>query len=295
MTRILGVHGVGNYRPGETAQQASDNLAAAWRNALGDTPEPAGTHGDRTRDGGPDDRRDHNLAVAYYAHLLRPPTPHQGGPTGLDGLDALEQRMVRDWLAELLPRGGVPAGPGTWPLRQAVSWLARTRFPGRAGVEWFVATFFREVATYLREEGGPVRGAVRGEVAAAIAAHRPEVVVAHSLGSVVAYEALWAYPETPVELLVTVGSPLALPHAVFPRLDPAPLGARGKRPPGVRRWVNLADPGDIVAVPPRGVGHRFDGVAVDEHTVIHAFDFHRVRNYLRAPRVREAVLDLPRG
>ncbi|GLZ38743.1 hypothetical protein Acsp05_23670 [Actinokineospora sp. NBRC 105648] len=44
-----------------------------------------------------------------------------------------------------------------------------------------------------------------------IQAHQPDVVIAHSLGSVVAYEALWNSGAT-VDLLITLGSPLALPN-----------------------------------------------------------------------------------
>ena len=45
------------------------------------------------------------------------------------------------------------------------------------------------------------------------------VVVAHSLGSVVAYETLCAHPEFPVRTLITLGSPLGTP-ALLPRLVP---------------------------------------------------------------------------
>jgi pimeloyl-ACP methyl ester carboxylesterase len=114
----------------------------------------------------------------------------------------------------------------------------------------------------------------------AVVEHRPDIVIAHSLGSVVAYEALWAHQDTPVDLLITIGSPLALPHAVFPRLSPAPEQGKGARPPAVRQWINIADPGDLVAIPPKGVARQFTGVDRDEHTAIHAFDFHFVRNYL---------------
>ncbi|MBB6547170.1 hypothetical protein [Nonomuraea rubra] len=61
--------------------------------------------------------------------------------------------------------------------------------------------------------------------------------MAHSLGSVVVYEVLWAHPDLRVNRLVTLGSPLGMPGVVFDRLDPAP-GQRGSRPPGVSEWVN---------------------------------------------------------
>ncbi|MGH8909608.1 MAG: hypothetical protein ACRD0K_24740 [Egibacteraceae bacterium] len=115
-----------------------------------------------------------------------------------------------------------------------------------------------------------------------IAVHRPRIVIAHSLGSVVAYEALWARPDPHVELLITLGSPLAMPDVVFDRLDPAPNGGRGARPPGVARWVNLADPGDLIAIP-RPLTRRFARVDADDERSIHAFAFHRVARYLACP------------
>ncbi|MFJ9886527.1 serine peptidase [Streptomyces sp. NPDC091287] len=290
MTRVVGVHGIGNYRPGESAREAAVRLAAIWDTAL-DRGHTAAGHD------GPARRAPRDMRVAYYADLLHA-AGRQSGPADLESLDGFERELLDAWLAELPLPGNTAAGRATWAPRQAVSWLARTRFPGRTVTEWFVATFVREVATYLRADAG-VRDAVRDHVARVIDEHRADVVIAHSLGSVVAYEALWRHQHLTVPSLITLGSPLALPHAVLHRLDPAPVpsGApgssglpQGARPPGVRHWTNLADPGDIVAIPPRGVGRHFDRVDVDEHTVINAFDFHTVRNYLASPLVARALL-----
>ncbi|MER7584347.1 hypothetical protein [Kitasatospora sp. NPDC097691] len=79
------------------------------------------------------------------------------------------------------------------------------------------------------------------------------VVVAHSLGSVVAYEALCALPGHQVRALVTIGSPLGIPNLVVSRLQPAPVrdgkAVRGAWPGGDQlEWTNLADLGDVVAL-----------------------------------------------
>jgi hypothetical protein len=75
------------------------------------------------------------------------------------------------------------------------------------------------------------------------------VVVAHSLGSVVAYEALCAMADHQVRALVTLGSPLGIANLVFDRLDPAPLDGRGQWPgsDGLA-WTNVIDSGDVVAL-----------------------------------------------
>lgn len=75
---------------------------------------------------------------------------------------------------------------------------------------------------------------------------RPLVVVAHSLGTVVAYEALHQYPGQ-VALLVTLGSPLATGAAVLQRVRPRPA----RTPEAVERWINFWDRDDIVVARPK--------------------------------------------
>ncbi|MFC8660589.1 hypothetical protein [Streptomyces sp. NPDC057199] len=277
MIQVVGVHGVGNYRPGYSLDQAGDVLARIWAKALGSAiPAAKGT--------------DPPIAVAYYADLLQ--RPGRQGNGHLDSLDAFELALAEEWLQEIAIPDAVSAGKATAPLRQALAWVASSRKMGRPIVEWFVATFFREVASYLRDEDGAIRTAARARVADAIATHQPQVVIAHSLGSIVAYETLWADPGLTVDLLVTLGSPLALPHAVFHRLQPPPEAGRGCKPPGVRRWVNLADLGDLVALPPGGLERQFDGVERNRPKAqsIHVFDFHKAANYLATPELH-ALLD----
>jgi hypothetical protein len=85
-------------------------------------------------------------------------------------------------------------------------------------------------------------------VIAAFVHRQPRVVIAHSFGAIPAFEALHAAPHVRVECLMTIGAPLAVPGAVFDRLHPAPIDGVGARPPGVHRWVNVADMGDPFTV-----------------------------------------------
>ncbi|MFI6961645.1 hypothetical protein [Streptomyces sp. NPDC050255] len=52
----------------------------------------------------------------------------------------------------------------------------------------------------------------------------------------------------------------------------------------MRRWVNLCDHGDIVAVP-RPLKQRFPSVDLDLTDSIAPFDFHRAAPYLRSAAV----------
>jgi hypothetical protein len=260
MTTVVGVHGIGNFgyftRNGRAADRAAAVLGQEWAEALG-RPE---------------------VHVAFYAHHL-----HRGAPQGDDDPLLLEpeaQEMLCTWIERLNP--AVAQGPRTARVRQAVDWLTR-RYGPAARV--FAIAFCREVHTYLAKPDSPRRAAVRNEVAAVIAERRPSVVVAHSLGSVVAYETLWHHPGPPIDLLITVGSPLAMPGVVLERLRPT----SNSRPPGVRRWVNVADAGDLVAVPRGGLGARFAEVQDEDDVTIGPWDFHTARGYLRTPEVRALI------
>jgi pimeloyl-ACP methyl ester carboxylesterase len=72
------------------------------------------------------------------------------------------------------------------------------------------------------------------------------VLVAHSLGSVLAYIALTNHPEWAIDTFVTIGSPLASPMMAS-LIDGAAEGGRGVWPSGVRRWVNVRAVGDRAA------------------------------------------------
>ena len=105
-----------------------------------------------------------------------------------------------------------------------------------------------QVARYLsRHEARAALGsAVRSRVLEGLDPARPLVMVSHSLGTVVAYEALHEY-RGPVALWVTLGSPLALGGVVLQRLVPRPPSC----PEEVRVWHNFWDRNDIVVGRPR--------------------------------------------
>ncbi len=100
----------------------------------------------------------------------------------------------------------------------------------------------RQVTRYLTEPA--IRAHAVGQVLEHITAST-RVVIGHSLGSVVAYEALSTLPPTPrLPLLITLGSPLGL-SAINRRLGQPP-----GYPAAIRKWVNIAAPDDIVAARP---------------------------------------------
>ena len=270
MTGIVGVHGVGNYVPGQPAEKVAIRRSADWATSvtagLGMRPDAL------------------DLTIAYYAPLLhaKDPVPQAGvldPDQALNALDPDTNALVSSWLRALDLPGVTVQGRLAVPLRHAVS-VAADRFGlnGRL-TKLFVAVCFPEVACYLAAEDTAARTQARENVAATIAERCARIVIAHSLGTVVAYEALHAHPDLQVDLLVTLGSPLALPGAVFQRLQPPPSTGTGPRPANVKRWVNISDYGDPVAIL-RPFKTYFPGVDLDLTESVGLFDFHRAARYL---------------
>ena len=81
-----------------------------------------------------------------------------------------------------------------------------------------------------------------------------------------------------------MGSPLGMPGVIFEKLRPAPTDGLGAKPPGVTRWVNIADPGDFVAVP-RHLHRLFQGITSDLEASIGVLQFHKAAAYLASPAV----------
>ena len=278
---VAGVHGIWNYgyqrKAGGDLAAAIQAIGADWRGWLGQglgdfdvtIPVPS------------------QLPVAYYADCL-----FRGvgmGATEPAGLSPFGQRLFVSWVAELRASeqlaASVSEGGLTLPLRESANWL--TEHCG-SYAQRIVTACVDELATYFDPVHGDRREAVRARVADVIRRERPTVLLAHSLGSVVAYEALCADRNLAVELFVTLGSPLAVRHVVFDRLSPMPAG-RGIRPPGAGQWVNIADRGDPVAVPRRKLPERFDGVDRDHETTISRVDPHMAKSYLRCAEVAREV------
>ncbi|MFD6329461.1 serine peptidase [Streptomyces niveus] len=277
MSRIVVVHGVRNYKKGLTQEEAATKLAGRWQEYLA-----AGY-----KDGGLDHLKVPAITAAYYAHTLRN-AEGQGAVDGLDQLSPAQQQALGEWLRVV----GMPTDPaegqswGGMPVRQAIDLVARRRgLPARLLGRIAVA-LMPEVYSYLASPDR--RRRAREEVARTIEHSGAKVVVAHSLGSVVTYEALHAHPGLGVEVLVTVGSPLGVPGAVFDMLDPAPdTSGNGTRPPGIRHWANIAEAGDLVALP-RRLGDRFP---VDSHHEAHmsTVDFHTLDTYLASGLTASAL------
>lgn len=173
-----------------------------------------------------------------------------------------------------------PRAPWNWEWVQAIGRAVDDRAPAVANLTMWQMT--RDVRTYLSRR--KVRRAVHDIVGPPLEGERC-VVVAHSLGSVVAY---WLLTEmgsdSSVPLLVTAGSPLG-GESVKRRL-PSPLGM----PAGVEAWLNVSDPRDPVAIHGELGGSTFPA-DIDNFSDIDnkAHGPHSIVGYLSDPRVATRI------
>jgi hypothetical protein len=208
------VQGVGHQFGGE------NTLRAAWLPALKDGLARA-------------DQRfasDDDLGCAFYGNLFRPEGKPAINPPldASDVADEWEQEQLELWWREAARVDPSVHGPDAdtklstpYIVHDA---LSHSRF--FAGLAESALIFdLKQVRRYLDDP--EVRRAARVSIERAIG---PEttVIIAHSLGSIVAYEALCDHPAWPVHTFVTIGSPLGIRNLIFEKLQPIPSRGRGR-------------------------------------------------------------------
>lgn len=149
-------------------------------------------------------------------------------------------------MAEVAGAEVIERGPLNWEWTQSILRAIDRYVPYGSGASIALAT--NDVYHYLKNPG--LRMQIDQGVAAALAADRETVVVAHSLGTVVAYNLLsalggergWRVP-----LLVTLGSPLGIKE-----IRKTLRGVSGplRCPPCAGAWFNAMDQRDVVALYP---------------------------------------------
>jgi len=143
-----------------------------------------------------------------------------------------------------------------------------------------------DVSIYLQHQ--VVAKRVNEFVALAIGA-QPCVVVAHSLGSIVAYRVLRELGMgAQVRRLITLGSPLGL-HTVRKLLSPPARTFPG----GTISWFNALDSADIVALHPLDEITWPISPAIENHASVknHTSNHHGISGYLDDPTVARAIYE----
>ncbi len=239
------------------------------------------------------------VSAVYYGNCYRTLAGTKGAADAdeFDGIPPLHAGDVRDPLEWALleafaegteepPRDGKGAGQAA--LRRLEGSARLGRPPARV-VIWLA----RQVRRYL-DPADTVRACAQQRFARVVTPDT-RVVVAHSLGTVVAYEALCAHPEWKVDTFVTLGSPLGVGE-IRERLVPRP-GADGTLPwPNVGQWINVAAEEDPIALRKElapAFGERVRDRLVTNTARLHPARYvlggHSLLRYLTTVEVAEAV------
>ncbi|WP_067833870.1 hypothetical protein [Nocardia lijiangensis] len=253
MATIVLVHGIAQE------QESADTLEAKWLPGLAGGVRNHGNPvlADRLwRNGLPGEI---STRMAFYGNRFLTPGAQGAGPGRVDEaqLELMEQ-LAKLWLTTAAEHAGddrdrraaqqlttIPedarAMGAKAAIRPALNGLARLRWFAPWGIglaEKFVWRALSQVTRYFTDD--TVRQYAQEQVLAHIGPDT-RLVIGHSLGSVVAYEALH-HCDHEIALL-TMGSPLGLRTVVYDRLRPQPVSV----PAAVTGWDNLVDRDDLVA------------------------------------------------
>jgi hypothetical protein len=113
----------------------------------------------------------------------------------------------------------------------------------------------RDLRRYVRNRNGiaeHTREMFKVPLRAACESGRPILLIAHSMGSVIAYDSLWemthgARDHARVDHLLTIGSPLGQNY-LQKRLFGHDQTGKARYPDNIRRWTNLEAVGDLTAI-----------------------------------------------
>lgn len=157
-------------------------------------------------------------------------------------------------------------GPTRQDIREAHAW--RTRF---AWVLYSLAdriplliplianqaikSTIQEIRRYFQDEdniGSQIRQLLQDKLLAAVEENRPVLLIGHSMGSVIAFDALWELTHlrknpTRIASFLTLGSPLGLSF-VQKRLLGADRTGAERYPANITRWLNVAALGELTAL-----------------------------------------------
>src|SRR6266568_7383053 len=221
---IVGVHGIAKQQLGRR------QILKDWLPALGDGLERA--HGARVPDP--------PLDIAYYGDLFLPPAPAPGRKRAAEHPDDWLDVLAGEELGDLLGASSEAISDGEIAAAQAEEGKGYTRVPaplqavlraldrrfGRSAGALYLGEL-HQVRRYLRDQSIKEEA---DEAARAAMTAAGRVLIGHSLGSVVAFEFVRQNPDHPLDLLLTIGSPLGL--QMVRRLMPdAGYGAVSRIPP----------------------------------------------------------------
>jgi hypothetical protein len=217
------------------------------------------------------------------------------GPTPAPAEEAIMREMIEEiagpqGISEQAIRaeigaGTVAMGPQNWRWVQAILEILDRSRPISTRM---VALVTADVAKYLSDAA--IRNHINDGVLQAVKTGQEAVVVAHSLGTVVAYNVLMSrpspFPDVKVPLFVTLGSPLGI-NAIKSRLRPHTF------PKPVSTWYNALDTDDVVSLHPLTPAHFPTGGTIENNDTVDNWtdNQHSIGGYLDDTNVAKKIYD----
>jgi len=228
------------------------------------------------------------VSMCYYGGLFRPRERSLGKGTPGNGV-AIEDQFERELLVALAD-AAAPEESGNKalgirrPVQAMLHHVAQAPYFGRCA-QSVVIWWLKQVWWYITNHQ-QTRQLAQKRLLNSIASDT-RIIVAHSLGTVIAYEVLCGNPYLAVRTLITLGSPLGIP-VLRPRLQPPVDRLPGHWPESVSLWFNIADRTDIVALEKK-LASVF-GDRVQDRLVHNGATMHNVKPYLTAPETGAAIM-----
>lgn len=276
MAKIVVIHGIGQQYLG------ANQILEKWVPPINDGLNAANAQIDMALD----------VAAVFYGDIFRkggtkgPPPPY----TAADINNEWEQDMLEAWWIAAAAVDPSVAGPNDDAkvrvpnmVQRALNALSTYR-PLASVAQKLLILDLKQVQAYLHDDN--VRAQVQSRVSQVVD-ENTKVIIGHSLGSVVAYEAVAAHPEWNVETLITLGSPLGVRNLIFEKLRPAPERETGHWPGSVKAWHNIADNGDVVCLVKK-LSPLFGNRIVD-HLIYNGGSAHDVNRYLSSREFGDAL------
>jgi len=169
-------------------------------------------------------------------------------------------------------------------MRQLVNALGDGTF-AEATARVFVKQLYRYVTL------DPLASQVLARVGACVT-DETQLIIGHSMGTIIAYEFLRTRAKERRLTLLTLGSPFGIP---FVYRHPRIMGDDAQAPAAaIDRWINVFDPRDPVVLTPNLSGLFSDRAATDQvmstHSVNNGRQAHVVERYLNAAKTGEFIL-----
>ncbi len=174
---------------------------------------------------------------------------------------AIDRQAIEDVIRHPVASPGDRREAGSWKRRATLSLhrlgdLMPFLIPYLASEKTDV--HIRDLSRYQRNRNGigdHVREMLKLPLRAATEAHRPVLLLAHSMGSVISWDSLWEMTHehgdhVVVDTLVSMGSPLGQNY-LRKRIKGNDRAGAERYPHNVIRWLNVTAVGDMTAVDPR--------------------------------------------